>query len=116
MGDDPSKNGHAALRYVEGWLTRIFTAMAVVAACAGAAIVALIVGIVVLTTGGDPSQWHSMPMATGVSRWQRIDGQWRPVSFVPITVTERLDDGLWMAARIRSGARAGPRRKDEDAS
>ena len=35
-------------------------------------------------TKGDASTWKSFPMASGVSRWQRRDGQWQPVGFVPI--------------------------------
>lgn len=38
----------------------------------------------ILAAGGDASTWRGWPMASGVSRWQRADGLWGPVEFIPI--------------------------------
>ena len=41
----------------------------------------------IYTTGGDdPHTWLSDPMSSGVARWRRADGAWRPVSYVPVVL------------------------------
>ena len=38
----------------------------------------------VAATTDDTSRWFGNPHVSGVSRWRRIDGRWRPVAFNPI--------------------------------
>ena len=47
----------------------------------------------ILATQGDPGVWTNSAMATGVSRWARSDGAWRPVSFDPVAPR---NGGMWM--------------------
>jgi hypothetical protein len=42
----------------------------------------------VTCTSGDAGAWFSDPHVVGVSRWRRVEGQWRPVEFHPV-VTSR---------------------------
>ncbi len=43
----------------------------------------------IYTTGGDnPGTWVSDPMSSGVARWRREDGKWRPVTYVPVVLGE----------------------------
>jgi len=42
---------------------------------------------------GDETTWIPTPVASGVSRWRRLDGNWQPVSFVPVAPQE--GEGMW---------------------
>ena len=46
----------------------------------------------VFATSNDASTWKSFPMASGVSRWQRLDGKWQPVSFVPVAQSKEAEN------------------------
>ena len=41
----------------------------------------------VACTSGDAGGWLNEPYAVGVSRWRRVDGQWRPVEFHPVVAS-----------------------------
>ena len=41
-----------------------------------------------VATRSDPEAYACYPLAAGVSRWRRSDGQWRPVGFVPVAASD----------------------------
>jgi hypothetical protein len=43
-------------------------------------------------TRSDSAKYFPLPAASGVARWRRINGKWKPVDFVPVAYTEDPKD------------------------
>ena len=50
----------------------------------------------VLATTGDPRAWRDGAMASGVARWTRQDGAWRPTAFRPVIVCDSPLADVWL--------------------
>ena len=71
----------------------------------------------VQATKGDVSDYHCEPAAAGITRWRRLNGLWRPVSFVPVAFNRPAEKPVIVQGREMSLAVAeGTLVRDTDGS